>query len=300
VSATTATRATGVARADGRRPSTTLDRRAFWHLIGRLLVLGALIGLVIIVIYPMLWMGIGSLKTNTEILSDPFALPASPDLSSYGRAIDRGVGVYFVNSVIVTGASVVFTTLLSAWAAYGLTRVTIPFSRTILMVIVGGLMLAPTVAVIPLVKLLQAWGIYDTYWALILLYTAFRVPFTTFLVRSYMIDLPSSVDEAAFIDGASRAQIFWRITMPMCKPILHTAVVLQILFAWNEFLFALIFVGTESLKTLPVGLATLSSRAVTDYPAVFAGMTIAAVPMIVLFFLSQKYFVRGLADGIGK
>src|SRR5690606_18864950 len=82
VSATTATRATGVARADGRRPSTTLDRRAFWHLIGRLLVLGALIGLVIIVIYPMLWMGIGSLKTNTEILSDPFALPASPDLSS--------------------------------------------------------------------------------------------------------------------------------------------------------------------------------------------------------------------------
>lgn len=299
VSAAATTAVTDAGRPGDRRP-VTLDRRAFWRVVGRLVVLGALVGLVVIVLYPMLWMGIGSLKTNTEILSDPFALPASADLSSYGRAIDRGVGTYFVNSVVVTTASVVFTTLLSAWAAYGLTRIAIPFSRTILMVIVGGLMLAPTVAVIPLVKLLQSWGIYDTYWALILLYTAFRVPFTTFLIRSYMIDLPSSVDEAAFIDGASRAQIFWRITLPMCKPILVSAVVLQILFAWNEFLFALIFVGTESLKTLPVGLATLSSRAVTDYPAVFAGMTIAAVPMIVLFFLSQKYFVRGLADGIGK
>lgn len=277
-----------------------IDSGGFWRIIGRLLVLGALVGLVIVVLYPMLWMAVSSVKTNTEILSDPFALPAAADLTSYTRAIDRGIGTYFVNSTIVTLASVFFTTLLSAWAAYGLTRITIPFSRTILMVIVGGLMLAPTVAVIPLVKLLQAWGIYDTYWALIVLYTAFRIPFTTFLIRSYMVDLPVSVDEAAFIDGATRAQIFWRVTLPMSKPILISAVVLQVLFAWNEYLFALIFVGSESLKTLPVGLATLSSRAVTDYPAVFAGMTIAAVPMIVLFFVSQKYFIRGLADGIGK
>jgi len=277
-----------------------VDARSFWRIIGRLLVLGSLLGLAIVVVYPMLWMAVSSLKTNTEILSDPFSLPSSADFSSYARAIDRGIGTYFINSMIVTAASVFFTTLLSAWAAYGLTRITIPFSRTILMVIIGGLMLAPTVAVIPLVRLLQSWGIYDTYWALIVLYTAFRIPFTTFLIRSYMVDLPKSVDEAALIDGASRTQIFWRITLPMSKPILISAVVLQIIFAWNEYLFALIFVGDESLKTLPVGLATLSSRAVTDYPAVFAGMTIAAVPMIVLFFLSQKYFIRGLADGIGK
>jgi raffinose/stachyose/melibiose transport system permease protein len=289
-----------VARPRASRGPVTVGRGAFWRIIGRLILLGALLGLAVVVIYPMLWMVVSSLKTNTEILSDPFALPASANLSSYGRAIDRGVGTYFLNSVIVTLASVVFTTLLSAWAAYGLTRVQIPFSRSILMVIVGGLMLAPTVAVIPLVKLLQSWQIYDTYWALIVLYTAFRIPFTTFLIRSYMVDLPMSVDEAAVIDGARDSQIFWRITVPMCKPILISAVVLQVLFAWNEYLFALIFVGSESLKTLPVGLATLSSRAVTDFPAVFAGMTIAAVPMIVLFFLCQKYFVRGLADGIGK
>jgi raffinose/stachyose/melibiose transport system permease protein len=115
-----------------------------------------------------------------------------------------------------------------------------------------------------------------------------------------MIDLPVDVDEAAVIDGAKRHQIFWRIILPMSTPIIVSAVILQILFAWNEYLFALVFIGDDSLKTLPVGLATLSSRAVTDFPSVFAGMTIAAVPMIALFIFGQKYFIRGLAEGVGK
>lgn len=272
----------------------------FWRIVGRLMVLGILLGLAIAVVYPILWMGISSLKTNSEILGSPFGWPTHLDLSSYGRALNGGVGTYFLNSVIVTVASVVSTTLLSAWAAYALTRITIPFSKGILFVVIGGLMLAPTVAVIPLVKLLQSWGVYDTYWALILLYTAFRIPFTTFLIRSYMVDLPVEVDEAALLDGASSWQTFWQVTLPMCTPILISAVILQILFAWNEYLFALIFIGDESLKTLPVGLATLSSRSVTDFPAVFAGMSLAAIPMIALFFLCQRYFIRGLADGIGK
>jgi raffinose/stachyose/melibiose transport system permease protein len=269
-------------------------------IVARLLLLGLLLGLVILVVYPLLWMALSSLKTNGEILGSPFALPSHLDFSSYGRAFSRGVGDYLFNSVLVTAVTVVATTLVSAWAAYALTRVTIPFSKTLLMVIVGGLMLAPTVALIPLVRLLQSWGLYNTYWALIILYTAFRVPFTTFLIRSYMIDLPVDVDEAAVIDGAKRHQIFWRIILPMSTPIIVSAVILQILFAWNEYLFALVFIGDDSLKTLPVGLATLSSRAVTDFPSVFAGMTIAAVPMIALFIFGQKYFIRGLAEGVGK
>jgi raffinose/stachyose/melibiose transport system permease protein len=271
-----------------------------WPIIGRLVLTGFLLGLAIVVLYPLLWMVISSMKSNSEILGNPFAWPTSLDFSSYGRAIDKGVGTYLFNSVLVTALSVVSTTLLSAWAAFGLTRINIPFSKPILMIIVGGLMLAPTVALVPLVKLMQSWGLYDTYWALIILYTAFRVPFTTFLIRSYMIDLPIDVDEAAVLDGATRRQTFWRVTMPMCTPIIISAVILQVLFAWNEFLFALIFIGSDTIKTLPVGLATLSSRAVTDFPSVFAGMTIAAVPMIVLFILGQRYFVRGLAEGVGR
>lgn len=271
-----------------------------FQIAGKLLLLGLLVGLAIVVLYPLLWMGISSLKTNDEILSSPFAMPQALDFGSYARAWDRGVGQYFFNSALVTVVSVILTTLVSAWAAFGLSRIEIPFSRIFLLLIVGGLMLAPAVALVPLVKLMQSWGIYNTYWALILLYTAFRIPFTTFLIRSYMVGLPREVDEAAIIDGAKTRQIFWRVILPMSKPILASAVILHVIFAWNEFLFALVFVGDDSLKTLPVGLANLSSRATTDFPAVFAGMAIAAVPMIVLFILGQRFFIRGLAEGVGK
>lgn len=189
---------------------------------------------------------------------------------------------------------------MSAWAAFGLTRLRLPLSQPILLLVLGGLMLAPTVALIPLFRLLQVVGIYDTYWALIILYTAFRIPFTTFLIRAYMIDLPRDLDEAATIDGASRAQIFWKIMVPLCRPILVSAALLQALFAWNEFVFALVFINDGDLKTLPVGLMDMQSRLLTDWPVQLAGLTIAALPMIVLFLFGQRAFLRGLTEGMGK
>jgi raffinose/stachyose/melibiose transport system permease protein len=196
--------------------------------------------------------------------------------------------------------STLATVFISAWAAYGLTRVRIPFSRTVLILILAGLMLAPTVALIPLVRMFQAMGLYNTFWALLILYTAFRIPFTTFLIRAYMMDLPAEVDEAAAVDGASKARAFWQVILPMCRPIIVSTVILNILFTWNEYLFAMIFTSGGDFQTLPVGLTNLMSRHGTDYPVVFAGMVIAAAPVIVLFFAGQRYFIRGLADGIGK
>lgn len=116
----------------------------------------------------------------------------------------------------------------------------------------------------------------------------------------YMIDLPREVDEAATVDGASRTQTFWRIILPMCRPILVSAALLQALFAWNEFVFALVFISSDSLKTLPVGLVSMQSRLLTDWPVVFAGLTIAALPMILLFLIGQRQFLRGLTEGVGK
>ena len=133
-----------------------------------------------------------------------------------------------------------------------------------------------------------------------MLYTAFRVPFTTFLIRAYMIDMPREVDEAAKIDGAGSAQIFWRIILPMCRPILVSAALLQALFAWNEFVFALAFISDDSRKTLPVGLMSMQSRLTTDWPVVFAGLTLAALPMMLLFLIGQRQFLRGLTEGFAK
>lgn len=277
-----------------------VTRTSVLMVLGRVFIKAFLVALAVVVIYPLIWMFLNGVKSNPELFSNPFALPEAWRWENYAIAWNRGVGDYLTTSVLVTVVSTVCTVLISAWAAYGLTRVNIPFSRTVLILILAGLMLAPTVALIPLVKMFQAMGLNNSFWALVILYTAFRVPFTTFLIRAYMMDLPAEVDEAAAVDGASKTMAFWQVILPMCKPIIVSTVLLNILFTWNEYLFAMVFTSGGALQTLPVGLANLMSKHGTDYPVVFAGMAIAALPVIVLFFAGQRYFIRGLADGMGK
>ncbi|MFI9835497.1 carbohydrate ABC transporter permease [Nonomuraea sp. NPDC051941] len=277
-----------------------VTRLSFLAVIARVFMWAFLLALAVVVVYPLLWMTLNGFKTNAELFGDPFALPLHWSFENYQKAWNRGVSDYLTTSVLVTLTSTVATVFVSAWAAYGLTRVNVPLNRTLTAAILGGLMLAPTVALVPLVKMFQAMGLYNTFWALLILYTAFRVPFTTFLIRAYMIDLPREVDEAAEMDGADRWTAFWRIILPMCKPILTSTMLLHILFTWNEYLFAMIFTSGTGVQTLPVGLTSLMSKHGTEYPVVFAGMVIAALPVVLLFFLGQRYIVRGLADGVGK
>jgi raffinose/stachyose/melibiose transport system permease protein len=277
-----------------------VTRSSFLLSITRIFTWTFLLGLAVVVVYPLLWMVLNGFKENAELFGNPFALPVVWNWENYADAWNRGVDNYLMTSVLVTITSTVATVFISAWAAFGLTRVNIPFSRTIVTLILGGLMLAPTVALVPLVKLFQSLGLYNTFWALLILYTAFRIPFTTFLIRAYMIDLPREVDEAAEVDGASKATTFWKIILPMCKPIIVSTVILHILFSWNEYLFAMVFTSGTEMQTLPVGLTSLMSKHGTDYPVVFAGMAIAALPVVLLFFAGQRYFIKGLADGVGK
>ncbi|GAA1703165.1 carbohydrate ABC transporter permease [Nonomuraea bangladeshensis] len=277
-----------------------VTRLSFLGAVARVFVWAFLLALAVVVLYPLLWMTLNGFKTNAELFGDPFALPLDWSFDNYAKAWNRGVSGYLSTSVLVTVTSTVVTVLVSAWAAYGLTRVDLPFGKGLTGIILGGLMLAPTVALVPLVKMFQAMGLYNTFWALLILYTAFRVPFTTFLIRAYMIDLPREVDEAASMDGAGRWTCFWRITLPMCKPILVSTVLLHILFTWNEYLFAMVFTSGTGVQTLPVGLTSLMSKHGTEYPVVFAGMVIAALPVVLLFLFGQRYIVKGLADGVGK
>ncbi|MFB4292819.1 carbohydrate ABC transporter permease [Nonomuraea sp. ATR24] len=277
-----------------------MSRLSFAGALARVFMWAFLLALVVVVVYPLLWMVLNGFKTNAELFGDPFALPVDWSFANYAKAWNRGVSGYLTTSVLVTVTSTVATVFVSAWAAYGLTRVDIPLNKVFTGLILGGLMLAPTVALVPLVKMFQSMGLYNSFWALLILYTAFRIPFTTFLIRAYMIDLPREVDEAAEMDGAGRWTAFWRIILPMCKPIITSVVLLQILFTWNEYLFAMVFTSGSGVQTLPVGLTSLMSKHGTEFPVVFAGMVIAAVPVVLLFLFGQRYIVKGLADGIGK
>lgn len=272
----------------------------FVQTLVRVCLVTFLISLGIVVIYPLLWMALNGFKANSEIFGEPFALPTDFTLDNYISAWNQGIRNYIATSIIVTLVSAVCTVLVSAWTAYGLTRSKLPGKPFFVGLVLGGLMLSPTVAVIPLVRIMQKLGLYNTYWALIILYTAFRIPFTTFLIRAYMLGLPRDLDEAAVMDGASEGQIFWRVTLPLCKPILVSCVILHVLFAWNEYLFAMIFTSGADVQTLPVGLTSIMAKHGTNYAVVFAAMTLSALPILIVFFAAQRFFIRGLAEGIGK
>jgi raffinose/stachyose/melibiose transport system permease protein len=252
------------------------------------------------VIYPLIWMALNGFKTNAELFGSAWGLPGQWRWGNFATAWTQGVVRYLFNSVLVTAVSIVGVVVFSAWAAYGLTRVRVPLAGPITMLILGGLMLAPTVALVPLFQLLRSLRLYDTYAALIILYVAFRIPFTLFLIRAYMFTLPHEVEEAARVDGASTWQIFWRVVFPMSRPVLVSAALLQAIFAWNEFPFALVFINNPRLKTLPVGLLDMQSRLLTNWPVMFAALTLAALPMIIAFLVGQRQFIRGLAEGFGK
>ena len=288
-----------VARPQGpHRPAS--PGRAVSGSIGRVIAYVVLIVLAVAIIYPLVWMTLNGFKSNAELFGDAWGLPTTWRWENFAKAWNLGVVRYLLNSVIVTGASVVTTILFSSLAAYALTRLRIPFAGAITALLLGGMMLAPTVALIPLFRLIQALGIFDTYWALIILYTAFRIPFTVFLIRAYMITLSREMEDAAVVDGANRWEIFWLVIMPLCRPIIVSAALLQAMFAWNEFVFALVFISDRNLKTLPVGLLDMQGRVLSDWPVLFAALTIAMVPMIILFLLGQRQFIRGLSEGFGK
>jgi raffinose/stachyose/melibiose transport system permease protein len=276
------------------------ERTDFGPLLTKVCLVTFLLSLGIVVIYPLVWMALNGFKTNAEIFGNPFAFPGGFSFANYVAAWNQGIRNYIATSVIVTLGSAVCTVLISAWTAYGLTRSKLPGKPVFVGIVLGGLMLSPTVAVIPLVRMMQELGLYNTYWALIILYTAFRIPFTTFLIRAYMLGLPRDLDEAAVMDGASEGQIFWRVMLPLCKPILVSCVILHVLFAWNEYLFAMIFTSGADLQTLPVGLTSIMAKHGTNYAVVFAAMTLSALPIVIAFFAAQRFFVRGLAEGIGK
>jgi raffinose/stachyose/melibiose transport system permease protein len=259
-----------------------------------------LAALAVLVIFPLLWMAISGFKTNAELYGDPWGLPGEWRWHNYERAYEYGVIHYIGNSLVVTIGSIILVVLVSSFAAFALVRVKVPFSAPLTMIVLGGLMLSETVALVPLFRIMRGIGLYNSLFGIIILYTAFRVPFITFLIRAYMLGLPQEVYDSAVVDGCNTWQIFWRITMPLCYPIIISAAVLQALFSWNEFVFALVFIKDDALKTMPVGLMTLQSKLTTDWPVVFAGLTMSAIPMVLAFLFGQRYFVKGITEGMGK
>ncbi|WP_121661888.1 carbohydrate ABC transporter permease [Metabacillus litoralis] len=254
----------------------------------------------IIILYPLFWMFISSFKSYQEIYSNVWALPTEWKVENYSLAWSKGISSYFINSVYVTLSTIILTVLIGAMAAFVLSRYKNRWIDAALLFTIGGLMMNPQVALIPLFEILTITNLIDTHWALILTYVAYRLPLTIILIRAFFLTVPKELSESALMDGCTEFGIFWRIYLPISLPIVVTSVILTAYFAWNEFLFATVFINSSELKTIPSGLMVFRDALRTDWGVLLSGMVIATVPMIVLLIFLQKYLVRGLAEGSVK
>jgi raffinose/stachyose/melibiose transport system permease protein len=259
-----------------------------------------LVAFAVIILYPLIWMTISSMKSYDEIYSNVWGLPSTWLVENYATAWSKGISSYFINSVIVTATTVFAVLLIGSMAAFALARYRSRLIDISLIFIIGGMMMNPQVALVPLFNILSSLDLINTRWALILTYVAYRVPLAILLLRAYFLGIPKELEESATIDGCSEFGIYARIYLPMAMPILITTIVLTSFFAWNEFLFATIFIDSDALKTIPSGLMNFRDALRTDWGVLLAGMVISALPMVLLLIFLQKYLVRGLSDGSVK
>lgn len=268
--------------------------------VGKILVFLLFTVFSVLVILPLIWMVLSSLKDNTSFLSEPWALPETFKIENYAYAIRYGVGSYFINSVIVTVVSVAGIVFFSALAAYAVSRFQFRGKNAVFLFILGGMMISPEVNLVSLFKLLQRIKLYDTHLGLIVTYCVFQFSFTVLLFRSYMLSLPRAVEESALMDGCTVPKVFLHIVLPMCKPILASGALFATMHVWNEYMFATVFIESNTKKTIPVGLVSLQTALKTDFPVLIAGLVISAAVVIILFLIFQKQFVRGLSYGSVK
>jgi multiple sugar transport system permease protein len=251
---------------------------------------------------PFLQAVLTSLRTNDDLmLRGFFSLPKQVSLNSFKEAWQRGgLSHYLPNSFIITLPSLFLTLLLSSLSAYALARFRFRGNRLILFLYIGGMMLPFQVLMLPVFRLTDALGLYDTYWALIAFHTAFQLGFCTFLLRNYMRTVPGEILEAARIDGCNEMRIWWQIMMPLTVPALAALATLEFTWIFNDYLWAIVLLRSDQLKPVTAGLATLQGQYVMDWTVIIAGALLATIPTVIIFVFLQRYFIEGLTLGATK
>jgi N-acetylglucosamine transport system permease protein len=259
-----------------------------------------LLGWTVMVLVPFVWALVASLKTSREIFAEPWSLPETAQWSNFARAWDKGVGEYLLNSIVVVTGGVVLTMLLGSMAAYVLARYEFPGNRFIYYLFAAGMMFPVFLAIVPLFFVVQNLGMLSTYHGLILVYVAYSLPFTTFFMHAFFKTLPTSVAEAAVMDGCSHTSTFFRIMLPMAKPGLLSIGIFNVLGQFNQFVLPS-FLSPEK-PVLAQGIATLlaSQRYEGDWGALFAALTIAMVPVVVVYLFFYRQVQAGLTSGTLK
>jgi len=275
---------------------TTRERRRVR--VTRLFGYAALIAFTLVQLAPAALMLLNSLKSDLDVLSNPIGLPAEWLFSNYAEIWQRAnFGRYLLNSVVVTGSSVIVLILIASMMAFYLARFDFVWNRALLLVFLLGLMVPLRLAVIPIFSLMRDLHLLDSLAGLVLIQVAERLAFAVFVLYGFALSVPREIEEAALVDGAGWRNVFLQMFLPLMRPALGTVAIVTAVSIWNEFFFPLVLIRSEEMRTLPLGLATVMAEFRTEWSLLFAGLTIAVLPVIVLFVAMARQFIDGMTEG---
>jgi raffinose/stachyose/melibiose transport system permease protein len=239
-----------------------------------------------------------ALKSPTDLLNNPLGWPAHFIWSNFADAWNNAaLGQAFFNSVLITSCTLLGLIVFGASAAYPLARVARPWVQRIYTYFVAGLIVPFQLGLFPLYKEMHDLELINTYHGVVLLYIAVNLPFVIFLYTGFIKTVPRELEEAALLDGAGPIRTFWMIVFPLLRPVTATVAITSTLSTWNDFFIPLIFLQRDGMQTLPLAIYNFVGQFNNNWSLIFASVMISSLPLIVLFLILQRYFIKGIAAG---
>ncbi|HET6413269.1 MAG TPA: carbohydrate ABC transporter permease [Anaeromyxobacter sp.] len=253
----------------------------------------------VVMIYPVMWVVMSSLKTPRDLYGDPWGLPRTPRLANYSEAWKIGrIGESYLNSILVAVASLALILVVSYLAAYALARLRFRGRNLVMVLFVSTMLLPVQATIIPIYKIEQSLNLIDTLPGLVLPYVAKALPFTVFVLTAFIKTIPTEFDEAARLDGAGRLRILWSVLVPLTRPALASVVILDFMTIWNDFYLPLVLIHDPARRTLNLGLVNFQQLwGRTDFTRLFAALVLINVPLIVVYVVFQRQFINGMTSG---
>jgi ABC-type glycerol-3-phosphate transport system permease component len=284
-----------------KRPPVTVRRSNLRRRGGRvgLYATALLVGL--FSVFPLFWMLLTSVKPRAEIVTrEPVFWPSTFELERYANVLARGFTTYLGNSLLVSVTVTVVGVLFAALAGYALARFNLPLKRYLLLLVLATQMFPVVVLLIPYFTVMRQLSLLNTYTGLIVTYMSFSIPLAIWILRGFFRGIPDELEEAAMVDGCTRFGAMWRIILPLAGPGIAACSIYVFIAAWNEFLFALTFTNSDSMRTLPVALQAFIGRDATDHGAIMAASTLFTIPVVVFFLFVHRRLTEGMVSGAVK
>ena len=256
---------------------------------------------VIYAVFPFLWLVLTSLKTNAELLDNPFSLPNKFQFKNYKEAVtSAGLGQLILNSLIISSIATGINIILSSMFAYSISLHNFFGSNFLFLMVVSGILVPLNALIIPYFAIINYLNLYDTRTGLILVYCAVGLPVSIYILMEFFKSIPKEIEEAAVMDGCNFLQRYIKIMLPLSVPGLMTAGTFQFILCWNEFIYAMLLTSSKNIRTIQFGISYFTNEFFSDYVSMFAAIVISIIPSITVFILFQERVITGLTAGAVK